>query len=397
MRRTSGLAVQLRPGPRLSLPVLVLHDHQRAGPQDRATARRRRRAGRAHQLRAGHHATSSSPTTISPATSEWEVLLRSPDRAARQGGLPQIGFTDPGRYACATRSELHRESRRSRRRRGVHRAGEHQPGQPDRRQEAAEQDHRVPRDAASAGSEHRRHHASPATSSGFPARHARSPSCATSRSSSSELPLDLLEFFFLTPLPGSEDHQKPGQARRLDGPGHEQADLNPPRGASFKMSDAEWRMPIIRPGRRFIRPIHPDDPAARRREPPGPAGTTAVDLIVVVQARRRAADSRASTAEGGILRHRFRHRPPTPGNASRKSADVPIRVMSAKQSSRPGTHRDPRRPDHHSRRGRGCARTAGLTPTSPSLRPRPTNSARRLISTSRQPARRRAGAQTTKR
>ena len=37
-----------------------------------------------------------------------------------------------------------------------------------------------------------------------------------------ELPLDLLEFFCLTPLPGSEDHQKLACARRADGPRHEQ-------------------------------------------------------------------------------------------------------------------------------------------------------------------------------
>ena len=37
-----------------------------------------------------------------------------------------------------------------------------------------------------------------------------------------ELPIDLLEFFFLTPLPGSEDHQKLHRARRADGSGYEQ-------------------------------------------------------------------------------------------------------------------------------------------------------------------------------
>ena len=33
-----------------------------------------------------------------------------------------------------------------------------------------------------------------------------------------ELPLDILEFFCLTPLPGSEDHQRLAAKRRLDGP-----------------------------------------------------------------------------------------------------------------------------------------------------------------------------------
>ena len=37
-----------------------------------------------------------------------------------------------------------------------------------------------------------------------------------------ELPLDILEFFFLTPLPGSEDHKVLWTEGRLDGPRHEQ-------------------------------------------------------------------------------------------------------------------------------------------------------------------------------
>ncbi len=37
-----------------------------------------------------------------------------------------------------------------------------------------------------------------------------------------ELPVDLLEFFILTPLPGSEDHKKLFTAGVRDGPGHEQ-------------------------------------------------------------------------------------------------------------------------------------------------------------------------------
>ena len=37
-----------------------------------------------------------------------------------------------------------------------------------------------------------------------------------------ELPVDCLEFFVLTPLPGSEDHQKLARARRRDGARHEQ-------------------------------------------------------------------------------------------------------------------------------------------------------------------------------
>ena len=37
-----------------------------------------------------------------------------------------------------------------------------------------------------------------------------------------ELPIDILEFFYLTPLPGSEDHKKLHMKRGPDGPRHEQ-------------------------------------------------------------------------------------------------------------------------------------------------------------------------------
>ena len=75
----------------------------------------------------------------------------------------------------------------------VHRAGEHQSRQPDRREEAAEQDHRIPQDAAGleAG---RASSPTPATSSDFRTTR-RNRSSTTSRSSRRELPVDLLEFF----------------------------------------------------------------------------------------------------------------------------------------------------------------------------------------------------------
>ena len=62
------LAVQHRSGPRLSLSVLVLHHHQRAGAQEPfPLAGRPGEASSARTLRRASSA-SSSPTTISPAT-----------------------------------------------------------------------------------------------------------------------------------------------------------------------------------------------------------------------------------------------------------------------------------------------------------------------------------------
>ncbi len=88
----------------------------------------------------------------------------------------------------------------------VHRAREHQPGQPRRRQEEAEQDHRIPQDAA-------RLEARAACITyagyilGFPNDTVES-ILHDIDVIKRELPVDLLEFFYLTPLPGSEDHLK---------------------------------------------------------------------------------------------------------------------------------------------------------------------------------------------
>ena len=55
-----------------------------------------------------------------------------------------------------------------------------------------------------------------------------------------ELPLDILEFFFLTPLPGSEDHQKLVQAGVKVDPDLNKYDLNHVCAPHAKMSRAEW-------------------------------------------------------------------------------------------------------------------------------------------------------------
>jgi radical SAM superfamily enzyme YgiQ (UPF0313 family) len=56
-----------------------------------------------------------------------------------------------------------------------------------------------------------------------------------------ELPIDLLEFFFLTPLPGSEDHQKLVHAGVEVDPDLNKYDLNHVTTAHPRMSEGEWR------------------------------------------------------------------------------------------------------------------------------------------------------------
>jgi radical SAM superfamily enzyme YgiQ (UPF0313 family) len=55
-----------------------------------------------------------------------------------------------------------------------------------------------------------------------------------------ELPVDLLEFFFLTPLPGSEDHKKLYTARVAMDPDMNKYDLNHVTAGHAQMSKAEW-------------------------------------------------------------------------------------------------------------------------------------------------------------
>jgi radical SAM superfamily enzyme YgiQ (UPF0313 family) len=55
-----------------------------------------------------------------------------------------------------------------------------------------------------------------------------------------ELPVDLLEFFFLTPLPGSEDHQSLVRAGTPLDPDLNRYDLNHVTAAHSKMSRSEW-------------------------------------------------------------------------------------------------------------------------------------------------------------
>jgi radical SAM superfamily enzyme YgiQ (UPF0313 family) len=55
-----------------------------------------------------------------------------------------------------------------------------------------------------------------------------------------ELPLDILEFFFLTPLPGSEDHKVLLQKSIWMDPDMNKYDLNHRVSHHSTMSDAEW-------------------------------------------------------------------------------------------------------------------------------------------------------------
>jgi hypothetical protein len=71
-----------------------------------------------------------------------------------------------------------------------------------------------------------------------------------------ELPVDILEFFFLTPLPGSEDHQKLHKTGAWMDPDMNKYDLNHRVVHHPSMTDGEWEEAYRDAWRRFYTPQH---------------------------------------------------------------------------------------------------------------------------------------------
>ena len=71
-----------------------------------------------------------------------------------------------------------------------------------------------------------------------------------------ELPLDILEFFFLTPLPGSEDHKVLLQTGIWMDPDMNKYDLNHRVSHHSKMNDGEWEDAYRAASSAFYTPEH---------------------------------------------------------------------------------------------------------------------------------------------
>jgi hypothetical protein len=71
-----------------------------------------------------------------------------------------------------------------------------------------------------------------------------------------ELPLDILEFFFLTPLPGSEDHQRLSREGAWMDPDMNKYDLNHRVTHHPKMSDGEWEEAYHTAWKTYYTPEH---------------------------------------------------------------------------------------------------------------------------------------------
>ena len=209
-----GRRHQFRRRARLSVPMLVLHHHQRAGAQVALSLAGRRRGDHARQSRAGHRPFLHHRRQFRPQQG-LGADLRPPDRDARAAsGSTSISSSRWTRCATAFPRFIEKAAR-GRRARACSSASRTSirtacVGAKKKQNRIAEY-----RDDAAGLEEAPAASPTPATSSAFPAD---TPETIVRDIEiiQRELPLDLLEFFCLTPLPGSEDHKRLA-GRRGDG------------------------------------------------------------------------------------------------------------------------------------------------------------------------------------
>ena len=247
-------------------------------------------------------------------------------------------------------------------------------------QEAPEQDHRIPRSccrngASTAPSPMR------ATSSAFPGDTKES-IMRDIEIIKRELPLDILEFFFLTPLPGSEDHKGLWTKGVWMDPDMNKYDLNHRVSHHAKMSDAEWEEAYRTAWETYYTPEHIR--TILRRAAANPLGRLKTTLTTILWFYLAFKYEGVHPLEAGVFRLKFRR-----DRRLEPAAREPVRVLSAlcRRDAGQGLARIGRciaAPRRCSRRSRP-RRTAGPIPTSRSRR-RSTTSSRRSISTTRPPA-----------
>jgi hypothetical protein len=118
-----------------------------------------------------------------------------------------------------------------------------------------------------------------------------------------ELPIDLLEFFILTPLPGSEDHQKLYNAGVAMDPDMNKYDVNHVTTAHPRMSAAEWEHAFQSAWRTYYSFDHVEK-VLRRAMVTGVSPGKALFYMVWFKGCMEA--ERIHPLEGGILRLKFR-------------------------------------------------------------------------------------------
>lgn len=119
-----------------------------------------------------------------------------------------------------------------------------------------------------------------------------------------ELPIDVLEFFYLTPLPGSEDHRRMLEAGAWMDPDLNKYNLNNRVSHHAKMSDAEWEEAYKEAWETFFTPEHMETVArrhaTRRDGRPKKAVQYMTDFKMIYDIEG------LHPLEGGILRRRRR-------------------------------------------------------------------------------------------
>jgi hypothetical protein len=119
-----------------------------------------------------------------------------------------------------------------------------------------------------------------------------------------ELPLDLLEFFFLTPLPGSEDHQKLSAQGVWMDPDLNKYDLNHRVSHHPKMPDEEWEEAYRAAWDSYYTPEHVR--TILRRTAANPRGRIANTIGLLWWFRAMTRFEGVHPLEGGGLRLKFR-------------------------------------------------------------------------------------------
>ncbi|MGA2126477.1 MAG: radical SAM protein, partial [Xanthobacteraceae bacterium] len=119
-----------------------------------------------------------------------------------------------------------------------------------------------------------------------------------------ELPLDILEFFFLTPLPGSEDHKILSQKGVWMDPDINKYDLNHRVAHHGRMSDAEWEEAYRAAWQAYYTPEHLR--TILRRIAANKRGRPSTTLSTILWFTLMIAFEGVHPLEGGALRLKFR-------------------------------------------------------------------------------------------
>jgi hypothetical protein len=119
-----------------------------------------------------------------------------------------------------------------------------------------------------------------------------------------ELPLDILEFFFLTPLPGSEDHKTLAAKGVWMDPDMNKYDLNHRVSHHSRMPDAEWEDAYRTAWETYYTPEHVR--TILRRVAANPLGRTKTTLTTILWFYLAFKFEGVHPLEAGVFRLKFR-------------------------------------------------------------------------------------------